>query len=219
MSESASLSDFFGDVISCYSRAEAIADGVLVSISPVILKDAGIVLPVAVTDTVWNYQPVGTMSFNATLIYLNPNSSYQVCCFVNDVTGYKYGDTTTFITAHLLPSPKIPYVYFVNHNSAIIKTNVTPGTISNFYYWLRYKDVDSANWNYSYHVSCQNMDSLYNLVTNHSFMLQLVLVCGNDTIYSPIQHFVTTKTTPCPGLQTYTDPRDGNVYNTVFIKQ
>lgn len=170
-----------------------------------------------VTDTIWNYQPVGTMSFNATLIYLNPNSSYQVCCFVNDVTGYKYGDTTTFITAHLLPSPKIPYVYFVNHNSAIIKTNVTPGTISNFYYWLRYKDVDSLNWNYSYHVGYQNMDSLYNLVTNHSFMLQLVLVCGNDTIYSPIQHFVTTKTTPCPGLQTYTDPRDGNVYNTVFI--
>jgi len=52
--ETAPLSDFFGDVISCYSRADAIADGVLVSISPVILKDAGIVLPVAVTDTIWN---------------------------------------------------------------------------------------------------------------------------------------------------------------------
>jgi len=52
--ESASLTEFFGDVISCYSRAEAIADGVLIPISPVLLKDAGIVLPVAVTDTVWN---------------------------------------------------------------------------------------------------------------------------------------------------------------------
>lgn len=52
--ESAPLTEFFGDVISCYSRAEAIADGVLVPISPVLLKDAGIVLPVAVTDTVWN---------------------------------------------------------------------------------------------------------------------------------------------------------------------
>lgn len=170
-----------------------------------------------VNDTIWNYHTVGTMSFNATLIHLNPNSSYQVCCFVNDVTGYKYGDTTTFITAHLLPSPKIPYVYFVNHNSAIIKSSVIPGTNSSFYYWFRYKDVDSLNWNYSYHVGYQNLDSLHNLVTNHSYKLQLVLVCGNDTIYSPIQHFVTTKTTPCPGLQTYTDPRDGNVYNTVLI--
>ena len=41
--ESAPLTEFFGDVISCYSRAEAIADGVLVPISPVLLKDAGIV--------------------------------------------------------------------------------------------------------------------------------------------------------------------------------
>lgn len=168
-------------------------------------------------DTTWNYHTVGTMSFNATLIHLNSNSTYKVCCFVNDVTGYKYGDTTTFITAHLLPSPKIPYVYFVNHNSAIIKSSVIPGTISSFYYWFRYKDVDSLNWNYSYHVGYQNMDSLHNLVTNHSYSLQLMLVCGTDTIYSPIQHFVTTKTTPCPGLQTYTDPRDGNLYNTVFI--
>lgn len=54
MSESAPLSDFFGDVISSYSRSQAIADGVLVPISPVLSKDAGILFPVCVTDSVWN---------------------------------------------------------------------------------------------------------------------------------------------------------------------
>ena len=51
--ESSSLSDFYGDLISLYSRADAIADGVLIPISPELCKDAGIVLPVCVTDTVW----------------------------------------------------------------------------------------------------------------------------------------------------------------------
>ena len=53
MSESSSLSDYYGDLISLYSRADAIEDGLLVSISPKICKEAGVVFPVCVTDTLW----------------------------------------------------------------------------------------------------------------------------------------------------------------------
>jgi hypothetical protein len=52
--ETASLTEFYGDMISLYSRADAIRDGVLVPLSPELCKDAGVVLPVCVTDTVWN---------------------------------------------------------------------------------------------------------------------------------------------------------------------
>ncbi len=52
--ETAQLTEFFGDMISLYSREDAIRDGVLVQVSPELCKDAGVVLPVCVTDTVWN---------------------------------------------------------------------------------------------------------------------------------------------------------------------
>lgn len=52
--EAARISDFFGDVISSYSRSDAISDGVLIPISDELCSDAGIVFPVCVTDTVWN---------------------------------------------------------------------------------------------------------------------------------------------------------------------
>ncbi len=170
-----------------------------------------------VNDSIWNNISIGTMLFNTILSGLNPNSIYQVRCYVVDSIGYKYSDTTNFITAHLLPIPRIPYLYFVNNNTAIIKSTITPGTNSNFYYWLRFKDVNNLQWNYLYNTGFQNMDTLHNLLTNHSYTIQLMLVCGNDTIYSQSQFFVTTKTIPCPGLQIYTDPRDSNTYNTVFV--
>ncbi len=48
-----SMSDLFGHVIHSYSRAEAIADGVLIDVSEM-GKEAGFKIPVAVTDTVWH---------------------------------------------------------------------------------------------------------------------------------------------------------------------
>jgi hypothetical protein len=44
--------DFFGKPIYVYSRAQAIADGVLVDVSEMAVS-AGFKIPVAVTDTVW----------------------------------------------------------------------------------------------------------------------------------------------------------------------
>jgi hypothetical protein len=44
--------DLFGEVISSYSRAQAIEDGVLVDVSSV-AREAGIKFPVAMTRTVW----------------------------------------------------------------------------------------------------------------------------------------------------------------------
>lgn len=52
--ETATITEFFGDVISMYSRSDAISDGVLVPISPTLCNEAGIKFPVAVTDTIWN---------------------------------------------------------------------------------------------------------------------------------------------------------------------
>lgn len=52
--EHAPVPEFFGDIISSYTRADAIRDGVLVPLSPELLADAGLVFPVCVTDTVWN---------------------------------------------------------------------------------------------------------------------------------------------------------------------
>jgi len=46
------LQDVFGPVISSYSRAQAIEDGILVDVSSV-AKEAGILYPVAMTRTVW----------------------------------------------------------------------------------------------------------------------------------------------------------------------
>ena len=52
--EAATITEFYGDVISMYSRSDAISDGVLVPISPTLCNEAGIKFPVAVTDTIWN---------------------------------------------------------------------------------------------------------------------------------------------------------------------
>jgi len=41
------------EIISSYSRAQAIEDGVLVDVSDV-AREAGFTFPVAITDTVWN---------------------------------------------------------------------------------------------------------------------------------------------------------------------
>lgn len=41
------------EVISTYSRSDAIRDGVLIELPGDIVKDAGIVFPVAVTDNLW----------------------------------------------------------------------------------------------------------------------------------------------------------------------
>jgi len=48
------LTDFFGDVIHAYTRADAIRDGVLVELPTNICREAGIVVPVAVTARVWS---------------------------------------------------------------------------------------------------------------------------------------------------------------------
>ncbi len=47
------LRETFGEVISSYSRAEALEDGVLVDVSA-IAKEAGISFPVALTRAVWD---------------------------------------------------------------------------------------------------------------------------------------------------------------------
>lgn len=47
------MTEIFGDVISQYTRADALADGVLVDVSTV-AKEAGIKFPVALTRAVWD---------------------------------------------------------------------------------------------------------------------------------------------------------------------
>ena len=47
------VEDFFGPVISSYTRADALADGMLVDVSEM-AQEAGFVIPVAVTRSVWD---------------------------------------------------------------------------------------------------------------------------------------------------------------------
>ena len=47
------VEDFFGPVISSYTRADALADGMLVDVSEM-AREAGFVIPVAVTRSVWD---------------------------------------------------------------------------------------------------------------------------------------------------------------------
>ena len=47
-----SAESFFGDIISTYTRAQAIEDGVLIDVSP-IAKEAGFEWPVAMTAGAW----------------------------------------------------------------------------------------------------------------------------------------------------------------------
>lgn len=50
--ENHSPGTIFGSVISCYSRARAIEDGVLIDVTPM-AREAGFKWPVALTSTVW----------------------------------------------------------------------------------------------------------------------------------------------------------------------
>jgi hypothetical protein len=47
-----SINDYFGDVISIYTRTQAIEDGQLIDVSET-AQEAGFTLPVAMTATVW----------------------------------------------------------------------------------------------------------------------------------------------------------------------
>lgn len=49
------------DMISLYSREDAIRDGVLISVDPGICKEAGIRFPVAITDHLWGYVSPDTL--------------------------------------------------------------------------------------------------------------------------------------------------------------
>lgn len=49
------MTDLFGEVISSYSRADAIEDGQLIEVDPKICKEAGIILPICVTASLWNF--------------------------------------------------------------------------------------------------------------------------------------------------------------------
>lgn len=56
-----SASSFFGPVISAYTRADALRDGVLVEIPAGVCREAGITVPVAVTDAVWGIIDPGNL--------------------------------------------------------------------------------------------------------------------------------------------------------------
>ena len=47
--------EVFGDLISLYSRADALRDGVLIEADPNLCREAGIFWPVAVSDHLWGY--------------------------------------------------------------------------------------------------------------------------------------------------------------------
>jgi len=55
------LTDFFGDVIHAYTRADAIRDGVLVELPAAICQEAGVIVPVAVTAEVWHLIDPGNL--------------------------------------------------------------------------------------------------------------------------------------------------------------
>jgi len=55
------LTDFFGDVIECYTRADAINDGVLIEVPRELGREAGFTVPVAVTSAVWDLIDPGNL--------------------------------------------------------------------------------------------------------------------------------------------------------------
>ncbi len=63
-----SMASVFGEVISTYTRAEAIADGGLVDVSSM-AREAGLCIPVAVTAAVWEDCIVWTERDNAHQTY------------------------------------------------------------------------------------------------------------------------------------------------------
>jgi hypothetical protein len=52
---------FFGPVIHAYTRADALRDGVLVEIPSDLCREAGVLVPVAVTDAVWGIIDPGNL--------------------------------------------------------------------------------------------------------------------------------------------------------------
>lgn len=61
MDQDESLTAFFGPVISAYTRADAILDGVLVEIPAGLCREAGFSVPVAVTSSVWDLIDPGNL--------------------------------------------------------------------------------------------------------------------------------------------------------------
>ncbi len=53
MQEAQDLETIFGPVISRYTRAQAIEDGILGEVSPDLAREAGFVMPIAMTSAVW----------------------------------------------------------------------------------------------------------------------------------------------------------------------
>ena len=46
--------EMFGEPVSVYSRSDALADGVLIEADPAMCKEAGIRIPVAISDHLWS---------------------------------------------------------------------------------------------------------------------------------------------------------------------
>ena len=61
MSQGEPLASPFGDVIFAYTRADAIRDGTLVEIPVDLCREAGVVVPVAVTASVWDLIDPGNL--------------------------------------------------------------------------------------------------------------------------------------------------------------
>ena len=169
------------------------------------------------TDSTWTKNVVQSDSLFLNLTNLDSLSTYHYFAFVSSITETKYGDTLSFISNLILPTPKIPRLLHLDHNRATFKFEYIEGSYPITSQWYRYRNIDSVNWNIISYNNNQYIDTLLSLVSGKVYEIGNIVTCLSDTIYSTNLRFITSLHTSCPGYETFMDTRDSSYYSTVLI--
>lgn len=128
MSQDESLTTFFGPVISAYTRADALRDGVLVEIPPDLCREAGFTVPVAVTASVWDLIDPGNLDEmpGQSVTGRTWDLLWMCGCAARAAQG-QHRSTILFRCAFLLSETAPGGVVITAHQTATLRATCGPG--------------------------------------------------------------------------------------------
>lgn len=128
MSQDESLSTFFGPVISAYTRADAVRDGVLIEVPADLCREAGFTVPVAVTASVWDLIDPGNLDEmpGQSVAGRTWDLLWMCGCAARAIKG-QHRSTILFRCAFLISRTAPGGVVITEHQTATLRATCGPG--------------------------------------------------------------------------------------------
>lgn len=164
--------------------------------------------------------------FTSNITGLSPNTPYYVRAFAVNSVGAGYGTEVSFITTGTAGVLVVTTANPLNvttsgadlggHVSIVGNTSVTERGVC----WAVTNNPTTENDKKACGSDTGSFSTTVNgLASNTPYYARAYAISPTGTYYGDTKQFLTSASNPqgCPGLETFTDPRDGQVYPTVQI--